>query len=55
MSKHIWQWDKESEKPMRVVCIKCKWNELLSKALNEIGCEGCQVEGKQGNLFEGKK
>lgn len=51
MGKHIWQWDKVSANPMRVVCIKCGQRELLSKVLNEIGCDGCPVEGVQGNLI----
>ena len=55
MSKHIWDWDKRSEKPMRVVCIRCKRTELLSRVLNEIGCGGCPVEAVQGRLLSDKR
>ena len=52
MGKHIWEWDKVSEKPMRVVCVKCGRRETLDRVLNEIGCGGCLVEGKQERLFD---
>ena len=52
MAKHIWQWDKMSANPMRVVCVKCGQRELLSKVLDEIGCEGCPIEGVQEALFD---
>jgi len=50
MAKHIWEWDKKSEKPMMVVCVRCGQRKPLSKVL-EVGCQGCPVEGVQEGLF----
>lgn len=54
MPKHIWEWDKKSEKPVWVVCVRCGRHEPLKRVLNEIGCEGCQVEGVQRRLLSDK-
>jgi hypothetical protein len=52
MAKHIWEWDKVSEKPIWVVCIRCGQRERLHKVLREIGCNGCPVEAAQGKLLQ---
>ena len=55
MPKHIWEWDKKSEKPVWVVCVRCGRHERLDRVLSQIGCEGCTAEGKQEGLFDEKR
>ena len=50
MAKHIWEWDKKSDKPMIVVCVRCGKRMPLSEVV-EVGCDGCPVEGVQEELF----
>jgi len=52
MPKHVWEWDKKSEKPMWVVCIRCGRHERLDRVLREIGCVGCTVKAIQGKLID---
>ena len=54
MPKHIWEWDKKSDKPVWVVCVRCGRNERLDRVLREIGCNGCPAEAVQKSLFEGE-
>lgn len=54
MARHIWEWDRKSERPMWVVCIRCGRHERLERVLREIGCEGCNAGSKQGRLFDEK-
>lgn len=51
MAKHVWEWDKRSSKPMMVVCIRCGQRMPLAEILDEVGCNGCPVEGVQEDLF----
>jgi hypothetical protein len=53
--KHIWEWDKKSEKPVWVICARCGRHERLDRVLSRIGCEGCIAEVKQGSLFDEKR
>jgi len=53
MAKHVWEWDKRSNKPMMVVCVRCEQRIPLSEVLDEIGCDGCPVDGVQEDLFDG--
>jgi hypothetical protein len=50
--QHIWEWDRVSEKPMRVVCIRCGQRERLDRVINEIGCKGCPAGEVQGRLLQ---
>jgi hypothetical protein len=50
MAKHVWEWDKKSQNPMIVVCIKCGKRMPLSKVL-EVGCKGCPNKAVQEELF----
>ena len=36
---------------MMVVCVQCGQRIPLSEVIDEIGCEGCPVEGVQEGLF----
>ena len=51
MAKHVWEWDRRSSKPMMVVCVRCGDREPLSEVIEEVGCDGCPVEGVQEDLF----
>jgi len=51
MGKHVWEWDKRSSKPMMVVCVRCGARKPLSEVTDEVGCNGCPVEGLQEDLF----
>lgn len=53
-AKHIWEWDKKSHNPMVVVCVRCGKRMPLSEVVDEVGCNGCPVEGVQEGLFDGK-
>lgn len=51
MGKHIWEWDKRSNNPMMVVCVRCGDRKPLSEVIEEVGCDSCPVEGVQEDLF----
>jgi len=36
---------------MMVVCVRCGDRKPLSEVLDEVGCDGCPVEGVQEGLF----
>jgi hypothetical protein len=51
MAKHVWKWDKKSSNPMMVFCVRCGRKVPLAEAIDEVGCNGCPVEGVQEQLF----